>query len=65
MDNRTVLLLEFDKVFESLTDECISEEGRILLEKQDFFTSKEELSRFHDVVGGIKDILIHRLFSLI
>ncbi len=57
MDNRTVLLLEFDKVFESLMDECISEEGRILLEKQDFFTSKEELSRFHDVVGGIKRYL--------
>ena len=57
MDRRTLQLLEFDKIFESLSKECISDEGMENLSRQEFLTSEAELSDFLGFVGEIKRYL--------
>ncbi len=54
MNERTLKLLEFDKIFNLLENECISYEGRELLRNQKFFTGTKDLIPFQIVVGEIK-----------
>jgi len=57
MDSRTLKLLEFDKIFEFLEKECLSAEGRKLLNEQEFFTERKKLTSFHEITGEVKRFL--------
>lgn len=57
MNSRTLKLLEFDKIFELLEKECLSSEGRKLLNEQEFFTERTKLTAFHEVIGEVKRYL--------
>jgi len=57
MDSRTLKLLEFDKIFKFLEKECLSAEGRKLLNEQEFFTERKKLTSFHEIIGEVKRYL--------
>ena len=57
MDRRTIQLLEFEKILELLMEDCISEEGRMVLSLQEFITQTKELASLHDLVGEVKRYL--------
>ncbi len=57
MNAKTITLLEFDKIFDLLREECLTAEGKDLLEKQDFFVDSEKLALFQNTVGEIKRYL--------
>ncbi len=57
MHTKALGLLEFDKIFTLLKNECFSAEGEILLGKQDFFFNRDSLSVFQDTVEQLKKYL--------
>ncbi len=57
MNNRTLEILEFGRVYAMLEAECFSEEGKDLLKKQEFITSGERLLEFQEIVADVKKFL--------
>ncbi len=57
MHTRVLGLLEFDKIFTLLKNECFSAEGIKLLGNQKFFFNREQLSVFQETVGQLKQYL--------
>ncbi len=57
MNNRTLEILEFGRVYAMLESECFSEEGKDLLGKQKFITSGERLLEFQEIVADVKKFL--------
>ncbi len=57
MDNRSAVLLEFDKIISLLVEYCMSEEGKRKLQKQELFYNLESLTEFHDMLAQLRMLL--------
>ncbi|MCK5153133.1 MAG: endonuclease MutS2 [Spirochaetales bacterium] len=57
MDNRSAVLLEFDKIINILLGYCISEEGKRKLQSQQLFYKPEPLGLFHDMLAQLRMLL--------
>ncbi|MCK5674069.1 MAG: endonuclease MutS2 [Spirochaetales bacterium] len=57
MDNRSAVLLEFDKILTLLLKYCLSEEGRRKLQVQELFYNADSLSDFHNMLAQLRMLL--------
>jgi dsDNA-specific endonuclease/ATPase MutS2 len=57
MNNRSAVLLEFDKVLNLLLGYCISEEGKRKLQLQKLFYTEDSLSHFHNLLSQFRTLL--------
>lgn len=57
MNNKSSVLLEFDKILNLLLEHCISEEGRRQLKLQQLFYKKDSLSLFHNLISQLRTLL--------
>jgi DNA mismatch repair protein MutS2 len=57
MDDRSALLLEFDKILDILLEYCVSEEGKFRLRNQTLFYDKTNLIHFQDTCGELRTLL--------
>lgn len=57
MDNRSAVLLEFDKIIDILLKYCISEEGKRKILSQQLLYSKKKLAEFQDMISQLRLLL--------
>ena len=57
MDERSAVLLEFDKVIKLLLEYCLSEEGKRRLQSQKIFYKSNTLKDFHDILSQLRMLL--------